>query len=67
MNFKIVPTGAEFRVEPITDIGRSLAAHCRSHGENLTYPTHAGAEEAARQMETAIVNRHGRLWAVYAT
>lgn len=63
IHFAIVPTGAAHCVEPLTDMARSLVRHCKSHGENLTYPTRAGAEEAVWRMESAIDNRGGIPWA----
>jgi len=63
-NFQIVSTGQDYRLEPLTDMACSLAAHCRRHGDSLVYPTAAAASEAARYMEHAIVNRRGRPWAI---
>ncbi len=63
-HFKIIPTGSDYRLEPLTDMACSLTVHCRRHGDNLTYPTLAAAEEARCWMNTAIANRGGRPWAV---
>lgn len=43
-----------------------LVVHCRKHGDELMYPTQAGAEEAARRMEQAMLNRGGRAWVAFA-
>ena len=61
-HFKVIPTGSDYRLEPLTDMACSLAVHCRKHGDNLTYPTLDAAEEARRRMDIAIENRGGRPW-----
>lgn len=65
-NFVIVPFQNQFHLVPDTDIALSLKKHCASYGNDLSYPTLAGAMEAGRGLEAAIQMRQGREWAVYA-
>lgn len=60
-NFEIVPAGDEFRIDPVSDMAKSLVTHCKYPG-NFIYPTPAGAEAAIAHMDQAIVNRRGRPW-----
>ena len=64
-NFQIIPTGSDYRLEPLTDMACSLAIHCRRHGNNLIYPTLVAAEGARCRMDIAIENRNGRPWATF--
>ena len=64
-HFQIIPTGSDYRLEPLTDMACSLTGHCRRHGDNLTYPTPGAAEEARCRMNTAIANRDGRPWSLH--
>ncbi len=50
-NFTIMPEGDEFRIEPVSDMAKSLKAHCRYRKGNFLYPTQAGAEEAVGHMQ----------------
>jgi hypothetical protein len=62
MNFKIMPEGDEFLINPISEMAKSLVAHCLYHGANFVYPTYDGAKAAVRHMDQAIENRQGRPW-----
>ena len=61
-HFQFIPTGSDYRRDPLADRACRFVAHCRKHGDNLTYPTLDAAEEARRRMDIAIENRGGRPW-----
>jgi hypothetical protein len=60
-NFEIIPAGDEFRIDPISDMAKSLVAHCR-YTDNFLHPTYDGALSAIAHMDQAIENRQGRPW-----
>lgn len=62
-HFAITSTDDDMhQITPISPSARCLATHCWNHSESLVYPTLAGAEEAARNMDEAVERRIDRPW-----